>query len=405
MAEEAAKLEVGRPVERAPINIDITRGITPHTYSELLQFAALYRESGLAPKSFTTTPQLAIAIGMCIELDRPILTGIQDMAVINGHVSIYGDAALAIVRKSGLLEYIIEEETGKPYADDWKFTCELKRKGSPKPRLGVWTWEDAKRAGFDDPRTRDGGKDVHSPWRRFTRRMMQFKARNFPLRDEFGDVIKGMTLAEDAQDIIDVTPIPSLKIEGRTEPAPGEDPYRVQEVPQGNGQAPGETTSPVIEFRKEWIDLKGAGYNPYIQKNFRRIEEMAANSPAILEEMKAKWAKLYPGKPWPLVEQVKEPEKAPDTESPPAEDPPQLHADDPPNPVGEEPALFPAKDVSEDNAFYAEVGDYWAALPDDEIAKILRGFDIKAPADLPAIRRKSFIATCKARLDKLNASK
>jgi hypothetical protein len=35
--------------------------------------------------------------------------------------------------------------------------------------------------------------------------MMQFKARNFILRDKFGDVLRGITIVEDLQDIIEMT--------------------------------------------------------------------------------------------------------------------------------------------------------------------------------------------------------
>ena len=251
MVAELTKTEL--EVKKQPLDIDISKGVLPKSYNELLQFAGLYHNSGLAPKSFTTVQQLAIAIGMCLELERPILTGIQDMAVINGKVSIYGDAALAIVRRSGLLEYIKEREEGKPYSDSWVFTCEIKRKGAPESRKGIWSWEDAKRAGFDSPKTKDGRDDIWSPWTRFTRRMMQFKARNFVLRDEFGDVIKGMTLAEDAQDsIIDVTPT-QPKIPETTD-KPGEAIYDLKKVqteqpPKPESQAPerpqAETSEPM----------------------------------------------------------------------------------------------------------------------------------------------------------------
>ncbi|MBW2094183.1 MAG: hypothetical protein JRI80_04775 [Deltaproteobacteria bacterium] len=190
--------------KREPLNIDFTRGIVPQNYKEAMQMAALLHKSGLAPKSLDTVEKVAVACFMCLELGRPIMTGIQDIGVINGRAGIFGDAALALVRASGKLEYIKETESGTPYTDDWTFRCEIKRKDSPVPRVGIWTWVDAKRAGLDDPKTRQGGKDMYSPWRRFTRRMMQFKARNFPLRDEFGDVLKGIRLAEDNIDAIDM---------------------------------------------------------------------------------------------------------------------------------------------------------------------------------------------------------
>ena len=117
------------------------------------------------------------------------MTGIQDISVIKGKAGMFGDAALAIIRSSGLLEKFEPREEGTPYTDDWTFYCEVKRKGF-KSEIGVWSWADAQRAGFND-------SHALSPWIRFTRRMMQFKARNFVLRDQFGDVLKGMRLSEE----------------------------------------------------------------------------------------------------------------------------------------------------------------------------------------------------------------
>ena len=191
---------------REPINIDFAKsgGIVPQNYAEAMQMAALLYKSGLAPKTLDTQEKVAVACFMCLELGRPIMTGIQDIGVINGKAGIYGDAALALVRASGKLDLIKETEEGTPYTDNWVFRCILKRKGDPTPKEGVWTWIDAKRAGYDDPKTRQGGKDMFSPWRRYTRRMMQFKARNFVLRDTFGDVLRGIRLSEDNMDAIDM---------------------------------------------------------------------------------------------------------------------------------------------------------------------------------------------------------
>lgn len=285
--EQQATYEVQE--KKAPMDIDISKGILPKSYNELLQFAALYHGSGLAPKSFQTVQQCAIAIGMCLELDRPILTGIQDMAVINGKVNIYGDAALAIVRRSGLLEFIKETEEGTPYKDDWKFTCTIKRKGSPDPRTGIWTWEDAKRAGFDDPKMRDGTKDPYSPWRRFTRRMMQFKARNFVLRDEFGDVIKGMTLAEDANDaIIDVTPVKPQstglpKTETNGDPAIGAKVYEFKEA------GPENPPPPTVEEQKPHTGIVDFGTGEDAEKKVEppKVDPKKEMAALVLAEIKA----------------------------------------------------------------------------------------------------------------------
>ena len=91
---------------------------------------------------------------------------------------------LAIVRGSGLLEYIREDPT------DTGCTCTVKRKGEPEV-VRTYTTEDAKRAGLL-------GKQ--GPWQQSPKRMMQMRARAFALRDVFTDVLRGIHIAEIAQD-------------------------------------------------------------------------------------------------------------------------------------------------------------------------------------------------------------
>jgi len=186
-------------------NIELQRGVLPKDYEDVMRFAGLVHSSGLAPKGFDTAPKVAVGILTNLELRRPIITGLQGLAIINGRCGIYGNDALAMVTASGLMEngYPKETETGTPFEDDWTFTFTVKRKGHPE-NTGIWTWAESKRAGFDEPKTREGKPDIWSPWTRFTRRMMQWKARTFVLRDEFGDVLRGMNTVEELHDIIDL---------------------------------------------------------------------------------------------------------------------------------------------------------------------------------------------------------
>lgn len=209
MNEQNTEKGLVKQEPRKPINVDLSGGIMPQNYDELMQFSALYKNSGLAPKSLETVEKLAIAMAMCLEVGRPIMTGLQDMAVINGTVTIYGDAALALVRSSGLLESFNEYSEGTPFNDDWIFYCKLKRVGFDEA-VGSWSWLESKRAGHDK-------LQAPSPWAKFTRRMMIFKARNWVLRDQFGDVLKGMRMAEDASDAIDLVNVNGTFKEDRTD--------------------------------------------------------------------------------------------------------------------------------------------------------------------------------------------
>ena len=92
---------------------------------------------------------------------------------------------LALVRGSGLLEYIKEEPT------DAGCTCTVKRRGEDEV-CRSFSMEDAKRAGL-------AGKQ--GPWAQYPKRMLQMRARSWALRDVFPDVLKGVYIAEEARDM------------------------------------------------------------------------------------------------------------------------------------------------------------------------------------------------------------
>jgi hypothetical protein len=192
---------------RQPLNIDMRQGVSISNYSEAMQMASLVHHSGLAPKSLDTVQKVAVAMLMAVEVGLPVITGLQNIAVINGKAGVWGDAVLSLVRASGQMElgYPKEKETGTPFTDSWTFHCTVKRKGGPEV-TGSFSWAEAKRAGFDNPQLRGGGKDTYSPWTRFPRRMMQWKARQWIYRDEFGDILRGMRMAEELHDIVDLEP-------------------------------------------------------------------------------------------------------------------------------------------------------------------------------------------------------
>jgi hypothetical protein len=166
--------------------------LTPTTIKEAIEFAELLSKSSLVPKDFVGNPgNIIVAIQWGAEVGLAPMQAMQNIAVINGRPCLWGDAVLALVRASGLLDAINEEvsEAGA--------TCTVKRRGSV-PVSRAFTVEDAKRAGL-------WGKQ--GPWTTYPKRMLQMRARAFALRDEFTDVLKGMHVAEEVADLeIDITP-------------------------------------------------------------------------------------------------------------------------------------------------------------------------------------------------------
>lgn len=159
--------------------------LAPSNLQEALEFAATISKSGLIPKDYQGNPgNCIIAMQWGAEIGLQPLQAMQSIAVINGRPSIWGDAMLALVRGSGLLEYIREEPT------DTGCTCTLKRRGEQEV-VREFTVEDAKKAGLY-------GKQ--GPWQQHPKRMMQMRARAFALRDVFTDVLRGVHIAEEARD-------------------------------------------------------------------------------------------------------------------------------------------------------------------------------------------------------------
>jgi len=169
--------------------------LTPSNLTEAMQIAKILADSDFVPKDYQRKPgNILVALQWGAEIGLQPLQALQNIACINGRPAIWGDAMLALVRQSGLLESIHEEQT------DAIATCIIKRKGEQE-RTVTFSMDDAKRAGL-------AGKS--GPWTQYPRRMMQSRARAYALRDIFPDVLKGMAVAEEEQDkLVDVTPTPA----------------------------------------------------------------------------------------------------------------------------------------------------------------------------------------------------
>ncbi len=188
-------------------------GVRLNSLEDAYRFSKCVAVSGWAPKGMDKPESILIALQHAAELGLPPLAGLQNIAVINGKPGIYGDAALALVRKSGLLESYKEEEVGTRGKDDWGIRVTVKRVGNDL-HSDSFTVADAKAAGL-------WGKA--GPWTQYPKRMLKFRARGFVLRDIFGDVLKGLHTVEELQDLPEknVTPARSLSsvIAGDPEPA------------------------------------------------------------------------------------------------------------------------------------------------------------------------------------------
>jgi hypothetical protein len=220
--QQAGAVEQQRQ-ERKPMRMGST-GIDLQTFVDLWNFANVIATSGMAPKGITSREAITVAIQMGLEVGLPPMAALQNIAVINGRPSIWGDAQLGIVRTTGQLERYEEAETNNASdlvfrelcltddpqqkktlrlqlakaqashaknADDFGVTVFVQRRGY-EPVFGRFTVSDAKQAKL-------WGKE--GPWTNYPPRMLKFRARSFALRDQFGDALKGLLSAEEAHDL------------------------------------------------------------------------------------------------------------------------------------------------------------------------------------------------------------
>lgn len=166
------------------------RGFAPTTLNEAIQFSEMLASSSMVPKAYQGKPNdVLVCLQWGYEMGMAPMQALQNIAVINGKPSMYGDSAMALVQASPVCEdieeYFENEGTPNPVA-----VCVAKRKGRT-PVIFKFSVEDAKRAGL-------WGKT--GPWQAYPKRMMQMRARGFALRDAFPDVLRGLITAEEAHD-------------------------------------------------------------------------------------------------------------------------------------------------------------------------------------------------------------
>lgn len=183
--------------QKANVQLVDGKGLAPKDFDGLWRVATVIAASGLAPKDMIGKPEnVFVACQMGFEVGLSIMASIQNIAVINGRPSIWGDSVLALVRASGKLESYKESFEGKWPNDDFKAVCIAKRKGDKELIRREFTIADAKTAClWTYP-----NKGV-TPWHKYPKRMLQMRARSWCMRDGFGDVLKGIQIAEEVQDM------------------------------------------------------------------------------------------------------------------------------------------------------------------------------------------------------------
>ena len=226
-------------------------GLVPDSFEGLWRMATMVAGSAFAPRGMANQPEnCMVAMAHGLEVGLGPMQAVQNIAVINGRPSIWGDAMVGLVLGSGLMVDQHLEYEGEPYKDTYAAVYTCQRKGFTTPSVSRYSVADAKRAGL-------WGKK--GPWTDYPDRMLGIRARAFGLRNNFADVLGGLYMAEEwgvTRDTFDpdrmqgTKPVPTLetKIGNDEQPEepemelideePERDPDTGEVIPElGNGDA------------------------------------------------------------------------------------------------------------------------------------------------------------------------
>lgn len=159
----------------------------PETYGETFQLADMVCKSQLCPQAYRNKPQdAAVAMMMAIEAGANPVTSLNFIAVINGRPAWYADAVPGIAKAKGLITGYEEWFDGEEGTDKFKAICKVFAPDG-KTYQNEFSVADAKTAGL-------WGKS--GPWKQYPKRMMQWRARSWSVRDAAPEASFGATVEE-----------------------------------------------------------------------------------------------------------------------------------------------------------------------------------------------------------------
>lgn len=257
--------------------------LAPTNMTEAMDFARMLASSDMVPKDYKQRPaNVIVAIQWGYEVGLGPLQALQNIAVINGRPSIWGDAAIALVRGHPACGSISEGVEGE--GDQRHGWCEVVRKGE-KPQRRTFSIADAKKANL-------WGKQ--GPWQQYPDRMLQLRARGFALRDVFPDALRGVITVEEAQDMPAEAPrsVPSEVVQSAVKPG-----GMVDHVRQQQGHPPAEPAAeeaglPLLTPAGALVECKASKTGaPAIAVWFaaakKAVAQISQDSPAALREWRA----------------------------------------------------------------------------------------------------------------------
>ena len=166
--------------------------LIPTDVDQALRISEMFAKSDLVPDSYKNKPaNIFLAVSAGASLGLAPFQAMQNIAVINGKPSVWGDALLAMVRNDKRCLSVKETIDGEGRART--ATCKVSRLASDGSTELI-------ESSFSMGQAQSANLLNRPPWKNYPDRMLQMRDRGFALRDAFADVIGGLITGEEAQD-------------------------------------------------------------------------------------------------------------------------------------------------------------------------------------------------------------
>lgn len=213
--------------------------IVPQNLDEAWRLAVAFAESGITPNGVDTPAKVMLVICGGAEVGFGPFQSLQAFAIINKRLCMWGDAVPALLLGNGFKIREWFENESDQFPDNMTAYCEVTRPDG-EVKVGKFSVADAKRGKLWNKKGRDG---QDTPWVTFPRRMLQMRARGFGARDGAPDVLRGIAIREEVEDVEVVSDVTAsapqpLHADGPKKAEAPKAPEAPQEEPAGAGECP-----------------------------------------------------------------------------------------------------------------------------------------------------------------------
>jgi len=165
--------------------------LNPQSFGELEHMAQVLGKSDIVPRELIGKPaNILLVLMFGNEIGLSAAQSLQNVMVVNGRPSLWGDAVMGLVLASE------HYEDSKDEFDPTTMTATFRAKRKGKDwTVRTFSKQDAMDASLW---TKPG------PWKQYPKRMLFHRARSWALRDAFADVLKGIRYFEEDRDIINL---------------------------------------------------------------------------------------------------------------------------------------------------------------------------------------------------------